>query len=71
MDKGKHFVKCFILSGVLLLMLTFSLRAQPGGGGNPGQGGGGPPVPISGIEVLIAAGGALGIWKALSRRKSR
>lgn len=42
--------------------LHFSAFAQPGDGG----GGGDPDVPISGIEVLLGIGGALGaraFWK--------
>jgi hypothetical protein len=49
---------------VLALLLVISSFGQPGGGGNPG---GGPPVPITGVEVLIAAGGLLG-WKFLTRK---
>ncbi|WMN11393.1 hypothetical protein QYS49_38230 [Marivirga salinae] len=48
----------------------FSLRAQPGGGGD----GGTPtepdnPVPITGIEYLIAAGAAFGAKKIYDNKK--
>ncbi|NOS55450.1 MAG: hypothetical protein HOP37_04240 [Cyclobacteriaceae bacterium] len=35
----------------------------------PGDPGGDPDVPITGIEILIGAGGALGIKKMLKKRK--
>jgi hypothetical protein len=61
--------KAFLLGRVLLIVpfLLFSLTAasQPG---NPG--GGGKPVPITGIEVLIGLGGALGLKKMISKRKN-
>ena len=42
------------------------------GGGPPGGGPGGPPpprVPISGVEILLLAGGAFGIKKIIDTRK--
>lgn len=67
--KMKILIRTFIVS--IILFITVSTYAQPGGGGNPGAGGGGPPVPISGIEILLAAGGILGIWRTIkSGRKS-
>lgn len=53
----------------LLFLLTlnfFSVFAQPGG--DPG-GGGNPSVPITGIEVLLGIGGALGVKKLVAKRK--
>lgn len=48
-----------------LIILTCSMvLAQPG---DPG---GDPDVPITGIEILIAAGGALGL-RALLQRKDK
>jgi hypothetical protein len=35
----------------------------------PGDPAGDPDVPITGIEILIGAGGALGIKKMLDKRK--
>jgi hypothetical protein len=40
----------------------------PGGGGNPGHG---KPVPISGIELLLAAGALLGTKRLIELRKRR
>lgn len=37
----------------------------------PGDPGGDPDVPITGIEILIGAGGALGIKKMLQKRKKK
>jgi hypothetical protein len=56
----------------LVLVIVFSLisfvaLAQPG---DPG-GGGNPTVPISGIEILIAAGAALGLRSFFSKNKSK
>lgn len=42
--------------------------AQPGGG-DPGGGGNPGAVPIGGIEILLLAGGALGIRKLVSGKK--
>lgn len=54
---------------VLILISTISyIQAQPvdpGGGTNPNE------VPITGIEILIAAGGILGIKKYMDRRKNK
>jgi hypothetical protein len=40
------------------------LYAQPDPGGDP-------DVPITGIEILIGAGGALGLKKLLGKRKNQ
>jgi hypothetical protein len=68
----------FILLIVLLTVFDGVVHAQPGsgggggpgsgGGGNPG-GGGGTPVPITGIEVLLGLGGALGAKKLVGKLK--
>lgn len=53
---------------ILLFFITstqlqvFSQPGDPGGGGNPS-------VPISGLEVLIGAGGAYGIKRLLKKKK--
>ena len=58
----------FILSFAVLLFLALHVaKAQPGGGG-PG-GGGDPDVPITGIEILIAIGGVLGMRKLINSKK--
>jgi hypothetical protein len=48
-----------------LLVILPAVYAQPGGGGDPG---GGQPVPIGGIWVLLAIGGAFGIKRFLDIR---
>lgn len=53
---------------VVCCLISNLVMAQPGG--DPG-GGGNPTVPITGIEILIAAGGALGIRKLIQSRKSK
>jgi hypothetical protein len=65
------------------MLFSFTLQAQPGP--NPGNGGRpcadppcGPPgnpdppgrVPIGGLEILIAAGAALGVGKIASRKNA-
>jgi hypothetical protein len=47
----------------LFLLLSVVVWAQPG---DPG---GDPDVPLTGIEWLMLAGGALGIKRFLSRKK--
>ena len=51
----------------IFFVLALSTIAQP-----PGDPGGGtdPDVPITGIEVLLGVGGALGAKKLMKRRKS-
>jgi hypothetical protein len=50
----------------LLCITSFNLLAQPG---DPG-GGEDPDVPITGIEILLGVGGALGARK-LAKRKNK
>lgn len=47
----------------LFIFLSSTLIAQPTGGGPGGGGNPDNPVPIGGIELLIAAGAILGIKK--------
>jgi hypothetical protein len=54
-----HALICFFL------FLSVGVWAQPG---DPG-GGQDPDIPISGIEWLLLAGGALGVKRFLSRKK--
>lgn len=70
MSRNLRNLLLLILLLVSFMTLIGSLQpiyAQPGGGGNPCPGG--PPcnpnVPISGIEILLAAGGVLGIKRFL------
>lgn len=57
----------FILTFVFIVIFASASIAQPGGGagGNPG-GGGAPPVPISGIELLVGAGCLVGIKRSVN-----
>jgi hypothetical protein len=57
----------FILSCVVfitLLTVNFTVFAQPGNPGDPGDN----PVPISGIELLLLTGGALGGYKIFKNK---
>jgi hypothetical protein len=56
----------FLFSILFFLMLTLA-NAQPGGGGIGG--GGDPDAPISGIEILLVAGGLMGIRKLVGAKK--
>lgn len=56
----------FIVLG-LLILTPFLSFGQPAGGGPAGE----PAVPITGIEFLIAAGGALGIRKLIIAKRSK
>lgn len=66
--KRKLFLACCF--SILSIVAGY---AQPGPGGEPGGGpGGGEPVPLSGIEILLVAGGALGVKRIIGRvRKSK
>ena len=52
---------------LIISTISFLANSQPGGG-DPG--GGGKPVPITGVEFLLIAGGVLGARKLLDRRNS-
>jgi len=60
MNKQKHILS--IIAITILCFVSFFCAAQPGGGGDPG---GGEPVPITGIEILLALGGLLGVKRLL------
>jgi hypothetical protein len=51
----------------LVFCFTIIANCQPGdpNGGNP------PGVPITGLEVLLAGGAALGVRKLIQNRKSK
>ena len=56
-----------IFVGIVLLALTVvstEISAQPGDPGDPGDN----PVPISGIEILLLTGGALGGYKIFKNK---
>ena len=57
-----------ILLLITFVFMVFFLNAQvgdPNDGNKPGDN----PVPISGLEVLLAGGAALGIKSIISKRK--
>lgn len=56
-------VRCFRIQITIFVFLLLPLMAsaQPTGGGPGGEP---PPVPITGIELLLAAGAAYGAKKA-------
>jgi hypothetical protein len=58
-------IKTLIICASLIVILVLPLAAQPG---DPG-GGGDPDVPITGIEILIALGGFLGVRKFIGSKK--
>lgn len=53
----------FIL--IIFICIPGMVFSQPGGGGPDNS------VPITGIEILIAAGGALGLRSLLAKRKNK
>ncbi len=58
--------KGFLVALIITIACFFNeAKAQPG---DPG---GDPDVPITGIEILIGAGGALGLKKAWDNRKKK
>lgn len=56
--------KTLFLCVALILCIAFSVGAQPS---NPSTD---PDMPITGIEILLALGGFLGVKKFLSKKKS-
>jgi hypothetical protein len=61
-------IKRFIAVLLFLFLVTpcFSQPgSNPGGGGKPGG------VPITGIEILVAVGGLIGLKKIFDSRKSK
>jgi hypothetical protein len=56
--------------GYVLFLFTF-LSSYSVINAQPGDPGGDPDVPITGIEILIGAGGALGVKKVLEKRKKK
>ncbi len=55
----------FVFSfAILFFLAVYPAMSQPGGGG-PGD----PDVPITGIEILLVAGGLLGARKLFNSKK--
>ena len=52
-------MKVLVLHFVFILFVVVKSYGQPPGGGLPP----GNPVPITGIEILLASGGAYGIYR--------
>jgi len=58
----------FIIPFAVFFLFTISVAVSQPGGGGPG-GGGDPDVPITGIEILLAAGGLLGVRRLINSKK--
>ncbi len=58
-------MRAALLALIFLIISAQVLLAQPG---DPG---GDPDVPISGIEILLALGGALGLRKLFANKRSK
>ena len=56
--------------GVLIVMIALTLLSADVYA-QPGDPSGDPDVPITGIELLLVAGGALGIKKLINTRKNK
>ena len=52
-------------------IIILSVASITVGNAQPVDPGGDPDVPITGIEILIGAGGALGLKKLLGKRKNQ
>lgn len=57
-----------IIFSAVLCVLVITVYAQPGLPGDPS---GDPDVPITGIEILLAIGGILGLRRFLSSKQRR
>jgi hypothetical protein len=61
-------MKSFLIGAGILFFLALApyvAFGQPGGGGPGGE----PSVPVTGIEILVVIGGALGVRKIINLRK--
>lgn len=58
-------IRFWLFLVVLLSSISPAAFAQPGDPPPP------PPVPITGIEILLMAGGALGIKRLLDNRRTK
>lgn len=66
LQKAKQVIVFCIVIVALSVTNVDAQPGDPGGGTKPGE-----EVPITGIEILVAAGGALGIRKLIQSRKAR
>jgi len=57
-------------SNLILITLLFTVSLVSGQPGDP-NGGGPPGVPVTGVEILLAAGGLLGIKKLINSKKNK
>jgi hypothetical protein len=57
----------YLLVPALLMLPSFILVAQPGGGGSPGNNG----VPLTGIEYLVGGGALMGLRYFRNRMKMK
>ncbi len=55
---------------VFFAIVVVSLGSSTFASAQPGDPSGDPDVPITGIEVLIGLGGALGLKKMMSKKKN-
>lgn len=62
MRLSRIFLNCVVF--LTLFVVSQTLYAQPGDPGDPGDN----PVPISGVELLLLSGGALGGYKLLRNK---
>ncbi len=62
---GKSLCRFFLIA-VLFLGTSTAIFAQPDPPGDPPD-----PVPITGIEILLAVGGALGIKRIIDMRRTK
>ncbi|HMG88851.1 MAG TPA: hypothetical protein VK589_02290 [Chryseolinea sp.] len=60
-------MKILVSFFVFVLFVVFQSFGQPPGGGLPP----GNPVPITGIEILLASGGAYGIYRLTRKAGSK
>ncbi|MFQ3214656.1 MAG: hypothetical protein ACI9C9_002196 [Marivirga sp.] len=62
-------MKRLIVTLIIYIFTGYQIFSQPGGGppGDPGDN----PVPITGIEYLLAAGAAFGAKKIYEKKKAK
>ena len=60
-----------LLLFVALIFVNVNLMAQPGGGHPCPKPPCPPPVPITGIEILLAGGVALGVRKLVKNKRTK